>query len=116
MKHKTIRNHRDFITSKDDILEQSVCFNLKIKNQSVPGEIRYGIIASKRVFRTAVDRNLAKRKMRDWIAYNEELMNLNVDYIFFVNEQILDYPRDIGRKDVREAMENIADAYNNQDV
>ena len=86
MKHKTIRNHRDFITSKDDILVQSVCFNLKIKKQSVSGETRYGLVASKKVFKTAVDRNLAKRKMRDWIAHNEEFMNLNMDYIFFINE------------------------------
>ena len=111
MKHKTIRNHRDFITSKDDILVQSVCFNLKIKKQSVSGETRYGLVASKKVFKTAVDRNLAKRKMRDWIAHNEEFMNLNMDYIFFINEQILDYSRDVGYEDTCNAMKQIAQIY-----
>ncbi|MBR3510514.1 MAG: ribonuclease P protein component [Alphaproteobacteria bacterium] len=112
MKHKTIRNHKDFIADRNDIHVGSDCFSVKIKKQSVPGETRYGLVVSKKIFNTAVKRNLAKRKIRDWIHYNEEFMNLNMDYIFFVNEKILDYSRDLGYKDMRKAMEKITKIYN----
>ena len=112
MKHKTIRNHKDFTSSKDDIRMRSFCFFVKVKEPSVPGESRYGLIASKKIFKTAVARNLAKRKMRDWIAYNEEYMILDMDYIFVLNPEILKYPRDLGYRDTRKALKRIARNHN----
>ena len=111
MKHKTIRNHKDFLAKRTDPAVCAPCFLLKAKQSSVPGQSRYGILVSKKSFKLAVHRNLAKRKMRDWVAFNEHLFLPDKDYIFILNENILDYNRDIGRKDTETAMRKIKRIY-----
>ena len=111
MKHKTIRNHKDFITTHTDIVVRTHSFYLKLKQPSVEGQSRYGIMVTKRVFKKAVDRNKAKRKIRDWIAFNEDLFLPDRDYIFSLTGGILDYPRDLGRKDVETAMKKAKRLY-----
>ena len=111
MKHKTIRQHRDFITPRDALKMRSECFLLKIKERSIPNETRYGLVASKKVFTTAVARNRAKRVMRAWLTECEDLMNLEMDYIFILNTNILDYPKDLGLRDTRKAFRKIACDY-----
>ena len=106
MKRKTIRNHKDFFTSPDDKLVTSHDFIIKMK-PAVKKDARYGIIASKRSFKLAVQRNRAKRLLRDWIAYNEHLMLPNMDYIFIARVHVLDCPRDTGRRKMGHALKRI---------
>jgi len=114
MKHKTIRNHKDFYTPRDGIRMRSVCFYLKIKDRCVPNETRYGLVAAKKIFKTAVERNRAKRVMRAWLTEYEDLMTLDQDYIFILNPTILNYPRNLGFRDTRKAIKRIAKAYNDE--
>lgn len=111
MKMKTVRKHKDFIGKPQDIKMRSVCFIVRIKDRSIPTETRYGIIASKRTFKKAVERARAKRVIRDWIAFNEDLFTLEKDYIFILNREILDYNREIGRKDTAKALKRIKKAW-----
>lgn len=111
MKRKTLRNHNDFIVPRDCISARSDLFLLKTKHAKIPGDARYGIVVSKRIFNLAVKRNRAKRLLRDWIAYNEDLMNPDLDYIFIADEAILDANRDMGRAEIKSAFEKITKQY-----
>jgi len=79
-----------------------------------PGDARYGVIVSKRIFRTAVLRNRAKRLVRDWIAFNERLMVQDLDYIFVLYLPILDCEREIGRRSLAHSLKRIAKTYKKQ--
>lgn len=107
MKRKTIRNHKDFLTTPEDPVVHGFYFIVKSK-PAVKQDSRYGLIASKRVFKLAVARNRAKRLLRDWIAYNESLMLPDKDYIFIARASILDCTREAGRKKMAEALKKIS--------
>ena len=49
-------------------------------------------------------RNRAKRLLRDWIAYNENMMLDDKDYVFVARRAILDATRQEGRDAVRKAL------------
>ena len=74
----------------------------------VKKDARYGVIASKRTFKLAVNRNRAKRLLRDWIADNENLMLPNMDYVFIARAAVLDCSREIGRKKMANALKKIS--------
>ena len=103
MKRKTIRNHRDFLTSPDNPSVMGLCFVVRVK-PAQRKDPRYGIIASKHIFKNAVNRNRAKRLLRDWIAFNEDLMLPDMDYIFIAREPVLECTREIGREKVANAL------------
>lgn len=107
MKRKTIRNHKDFATTPNDPVVHGFYFIVKAK-PAVKQDSRYGLVASKRVFKLAVARNRAKRLLRDWIAYNEHLMLPDKDYIFIARATILDCKREAGRKKMAEALKKIS--------
>ncbi len=107
MKRKTIREYKDFLTSPDDLWARTRYFILKTKLAKYPKDPRYGIIAPKRVFKAAVDRNRAKRLLRDWICHNEKHMLDEFDYIFIIGKDILGATRDEGRKATRRAFRRI---------
>ncbi len=107
MKRKTIRNHKDFLTTPDDMTVSGFYFIVKAK-PAVKKDSRYGLVASKRTFKLAVARNRAKRLLRDWIAYNEHLMNPDMDYIFIARPAILICSREAGRKKMAYALKKIS--------
>ena len=107
MKRKTIRNHKDFFVPSDNPMANCSYFIVKSKD-AVKQDARYGIIASKRTFKLAVQRNRAKRLLRDWIAFNEDLMLPNKDYVFIARADILVCPREIGRKKLADALKKIS--------
>lgn len=107
MKRKTIRNHKDFFTTPDDPTYANHYFIVKAKN-AVKKDSRYGIIASKRSFKLAVQRNRAKRLLRDWIAVNENLMMPTKDYIFIARINIFDCSREIGRSKMAHAIKKVS--------
>lgn len=108
MKRKTIRNHRDFYVSPNDISVWCELFVVKAKPAKIYGDARYGIIVTKRSFKHAVDRNRAKRVMRDWIAFNEDLMIPDFDYVFIPRVGVLDAERDIGRANIGKLLNKIS--------
>jgi len=107
MKRKTIRNHDDFLTTRDDAHTRSPYFFVKTKLAKYANNPRYGLVASKRVFRHAVERNRAKRLLRDWISFYEHRLLDEFDYIFIANRDILSATRDQGRRIMRRALQRI---------
>jgi ribonuclease P protein component len=89
------------------------CFVVKAKAAKISGDARYGLIVSKRDFKLAVHRNRAKRLMRDWIAFNEDLMSPELDYVFIAYSQVLDCGREVGRKSMADALVKIAELNEN---
>ena len=96
MKRKTIRNHKDFLTTPDDPSVANFFFVIKRKD-AVKKDARYGVIASKRVFKLATQRHRAKRVLRDRVAFNEPIMLPNKDYSCMARNGIFGSERDIGR-------------------
>ena len=100
----TIKNHSDFIAGENDPTARSTFFLVRAKPAKYPDDARFGLIVTKKTFKHAVDRNRAKRLIRDWIAYNEKMMRDDWDYIFVIRRDILNADRDSGREAMRKAL------------
>lgn len=111
MKRKTIRNHNDFFVPSTGFMVPGYYFLVKAKIAKIPNDARYGIITSKRTFKLAVQRNRAKRLIRDWIAFNESLMVDDLDYVFIPRHAILDANREIGRCKMAKSLNKISKMY-----
>ena len=107
MKRKTIRNYKDFLTTPETSAVINGFFITKAK-PAIKKDSRYGIVVSKRTFKLAVQRNRAKRLLRDWIAYNEHLMLPNKDYVFICRMPVLECTREEGRKKMANALKKIS--------
>ena len=104
MKRDTIKNHSDLAAGENDPTARCAYFLIRAKNAKYPDDARYGLIVTKKTFKHAVDRNRAKRLIRDWIAYNEKLLRDGWDYIFIIRRDILDADRESGREAMRKAL------------
>ncbi len=114
MKHKTILNHKDFLVSSNDVhgfVVRTDDFMVKTKSSKEYGNNRYGLVVTKKNFKFAVQRNRAKRLLRDWIAFNEDLMLPDLDYILIAKTSVLECSREKGRKAMRDAFKEIAKLY-----
>lgn len=103
----TIKKHMDFLPSDDDINARSEFFYVRARPTHFPNDARYGLMATKRTFKLAVDRNRAKRLLRDWIRHNENHMCDDMDYIFLARHRILAATRPDGRNAMRRALHYI---------
>ncbi len=112
----TIKNHNDFLMTDDDPIAKSPYFLIRAKNAKFADDPRYGLVATKRTFKLAVHRNRAKRLLRDWIAYNENLMLPKYDYVFIARGAILGAMCDDGRDAMRRALRYIAKTYGDADA
>ena len=104
MKRNTIKKHSDFLVGENDPTARCAYFLVRAKSAKYQNDARYGLIVTKKTFKHAVDRNRAKRLIRDWIAYNEKLLRDEWDYIFVIRHAILDADRDSGRESMRKAL------------
>ena len=109
----TIKNHDDFAMTPDDLSGRSAYFIARAKYAKYPNDARYGLVVTKRTFKHAVDRNRAKRLLRDWIAFNETKMLSNMDYVFVARAPILKATREEGRIDMAKALSWISKTYKN---
>jgi len=100
----TIKQHRHFLVAETDETARSAFFLIRMRAARVPDDPQYGLIVTKRMFKHAVDRNRAKRLLRDWIAYNEKWMRPDRDYIFIVRRDILNATRTDGRVAMKKAL------------
>ena len=107
----TIKLHKDFLPQSTDISSQTRWFYARANVAKIPGDARYGLIVTKKMFRHAVDRNRAKRLLRDWIYFNEGLLLPDLDYVFIVRAPILTATREEGRAAMKKALKNIKKQY-----
>ena len=103
----TIKNHSDFIAGENDPTARCAFFLVRAKPAKHPDDARFGLIVTKKTFKHAVDRNRAKRLIRDWIEYNEKMMRDDWDYIFVIRRDILSADRDCGREAMRKALHSL---------
>lgn len=104
MKRDTIKNHADFVAGENDPTARCAYFLIRAKAAKYPDNPKYGLIVTKKTFKHAVDRNRAKRLIRDWIAHNEKMMRDTWDYIFVIRRDILNADRESGREAMRKAL------------
>lgn len=110
----TIKKHSDFIVSPDDLSACSSYFIIRAKYAKFPNDARYGLVVTKRTFKHAVDRNRAKRLLRDWIRFHADMMLPSKDYVFIARAPILRATRDDGRIAMRKALHWIKKTYRNE--
>ena len=100
----TIKNHSDFAMGENDPTARCAYFLVRAKPAKFPDNARYGMIVTKKTFKHAVDRNRAKRMMRDWIAFNEKMMRPEWDYVFIIRRAIMNADRTSGRVAMKKAL------------
>lgn len=100
----TIKQHQHFLMAETDETARSSFFLIRMRAARLPDDPQYGLVVTKRMFRHAVDRNRAKRLLRDWIAFNEKWMRPDRDYIFIVRRDILKATRTDGRVAMTKAL------------
>ena len=100
----TIKNHKDFIMTDENPTARSAFFYVRMKPCVMPNNARYGVVATKKTFQLAVERNRAKRLLRDWARFNEVLMLPDMDYVFVARRAILEATRDDGRAAMARAL------------
>ena len=110
---KTIKNHGDFAMTPDDLSGLSSYFIVRAKYAKYPNDARYGLVVTKRTFKHAVDRNRAKRLLRDWIQFHQDMMLSNMDYVFVARAPILNATREEGRTAMCKALHWIKKTYKN---
>ncbi|MBR5153654.1 MAG: ribonuclease P protein component [Alphaproteobacteria bacterium] len=104
MKRNTIKNHADFAPNNNDPTARCAFFLARTKSAKFPDDPRYGMIVTKKSFKHAVDRNRAKRLLRDWIEFNENMMCPEWDYVFVIRRDILSASRTEGRDAMKKAL------------
>lgn len=104
MIRNTIKNHADFIAAPNDPVARCAYFLVRAKQAKFPNDARYGLIVTKKTFKHAVDRNRAKRLLRDWIAFNEKMLRPDWDYVFIARHAIQDATRTDGRVAMKKAL------------
>lgn len=103
----TIKKHKDFLIGEQDINARCAMFFVRARPARIPDDPQYGLIVTKKIFKLAVNRNRAKRMLRDWIRYNEKNMCADMDYIFIARMPILATTRTDGRAAMRRALHYI---------
>ena len=110
----TIKKHSDFLIRDGDMNARCAMFFIRARPTNFPDGGRYGLIVTKRLFKHAVDRNRAKRLLRDWIRFNAQKMHPDLDYIFIARGPILDATRTDGRTAMRKALGYLKKLYENE--
>jgi ribonuclease P protein component len=103
----TIKNHKDFAMPEDAPIFKCPLFIAKANPAKILNDARYGLIATKRSFRHAVDRNRAKRLLRVWLRANEPRMNPELDYVVIARPAILETVLDTGTDLMKRAIKRL---------
>lgn len=85
-------------------IAKSAYFLIRMRRARIPEKPEYGLVVTKRMFKHAVDRNRAKRLLRDWLRFNEKNLRPDCDYVFISRRAILDATRTDGRVAMRKAL------------
>ena len=112
----TIKNHKDFLMTDDNPVAKSSFFYVRMKPCVISGNARYGVVATKKTFKLATERNRAKRLLRDWLRFNEDYMLPDMDYVVIARHAILLATRDDGRCAMARALKNLNKNQKSNDV
>ncbi len=107
----TIKKHDDFLVGPDDFNARCAMFFVRARPARFSNDARYGLIVTKKTFKLAVDRNRAKRMLRDWIRFNENQMCNELDYVFIARRPLLFSGRTDGRTAMKKALHYIKRTY-----
>ena len=107
----TIKSHADFHTTDADPIARAEAFFVRAKLARFPTNARIGFLATERTFKLAVERNRAKRLLRDWVRFHEKLLAPRFDYIFIARRPILNTTRESGRAEMEKALTYIMHKY-----
>ena len=100
----TIKKHSDFLMREENPTARSAFFYVRMKPCVIPNNARYGLVATKKTFKFAVQRNRAKRLLRDWVRFNEKHLRDDMDYVFVARHAILTATREDGRDAMARAL------------
>ncbi len=100
----TIKRHDDFIMTETDLSARCGAFIIRARATRFPGDARYGLVATKKTFLHAVDRNRAKRVLRVWIRANESWLDDGRDYVFIARPSILAWQHTDGLVAMKKAL------------
>lgn len=100
----TIKNHHQFLMQDTDPSARCSYFLIRARKTIFPGDARYGLTTTKKTFRHAVQRNRARRLLRDWIRFNESWLRKDMDYVFIARRDILNATRTEGRVAMKKAL------------
>ncbi|MDE6477898.1 MAG: ribonuclease P protein component [Alphaproteobacteria bacterium] len=90
--------------TETDLSARCAGFLIRARATRFPGDARYGLVATKKTFRHAVDRNRAKRMLRVWIRHNESWLDDDRDYVFIARPSILTWGRTDGQVAMKKAL------------
>ena len=107
----TIKDHKDFLMSPDDPTARSEYFFVRAKAARFADNPRVGFTVTKRTFKLAVDRNRAKRLLRDWVRHYSKILSDKFDYVFIARPGILTATRPMGRTAMKKAFAYILCKY-----
>lgn len=113
---QTIRKHKDFIAGTDDPVVKTPIFIVRCRPTLWPGDAKYGLIASKKTFAHAHDRNRAKRLLRVWLHDRESDMSPEMDYIVIARTAILDATLKIGTETMKKALDKLSNEKNSPGI
>lgn len=112
----TIKRHEDFAMTPDDLSGLSTYFIVRAKPAKHQDDARYGLIVTKKTFKHAVDRNRAKRLLREWIRNYDDMMLAEFDYVFVARHKILGATYEQGLDAMRKALHWIKKTHNNVQI
>lgn len=100
----TIKRYTDFKIGQTDIIARHKYLTIRARQTYSPDDPKIGFLAVKKIFKFAIQRNRAKRLMRDWACYCQDMMRMDSDYVFFAKDGILSVSRDEGRDIVKKML------------
>ncbi len=100
----TIKKHIDFMMPENCATAKTSLFIIKARKTIFPNDARYGLVATKKTFRFAVQRNRAKRLLRAWLIESESFLKPDMDYIFIARTAILDASKESGVETIKNAL------------
>ncbi|MDR2685967.1 MAG: ribonuclease P protein component [Rickettsiales bacterium] len=104
---RSFSNRADFIRLKESGKFARTSFF--IMNFAPAREIpaRYGLIAVKKSFGTAISRNRARRLMREWLRLSAGLLDPNMDYALVLMPEILRAKKEDGLRELERAVKKL---------
>jgi ribonuclease P protein component len=103
---ETLSRTKDFMRLKEsNAFFRTHLFVINAAKSETDG--KYGLIASKKTFKNAINRNRARRLMREWLRLNVEMLQKNTDYVFVLRSSILNAGLEDGLKQTVNAISKI---------
>jgi len=86
---------------------QSTNFKLQFSNPAVEGEIKFGIVVSKKISKKAVERNRIRRKIYKEVGEILPKIKKNLKVVFLVKKAILEATDEDIKSEVKKGLEKI---------